>query len=113
MATEQHALWPQRQKWDRSQLHLRKKLFQAELPLEGLSSPIPGAVQVAVGSFPSRRPLVGFSPWEGINNSYHLFCLFYVSGTEVGMVFTLFLTFTTSRGTYDPVSQISQTEDQK
>lgn len=52
---------------------------------------------------------MGFSPWEGINNSYHLFCLFYVSGTEVGMVFTLFLTFTTSRGTHDPVSQISQT----
>lgn len=67
MTAEQHALWPQRQNWDRSQLHLRKEFFQAEQPLEGMSSSIPRVVQAGAGSLPSWRPQVGFSPWEGIN----------------------------------------------
>lgn len=54
MATEQHELWPQRQNWNRYQLHLGKEVFQAELPLEGASSPIPGAVQAVLASFHQR-----------------------------------------------------------
>ena len=49
---------------------------------------------------------MGFLLREGVNNSYHSFCLFCVSGIEVGTLFTLFLTCATSCGTYDPISQI-------
>lgn len=79
MTTEQHALWPQSPNSERSQLCLRK-FYQANLALEGVSSPIPGAVQVAADLLAPRRPQMVFLPWEGINNSYHLFCLLYVSG---------------------------------
>lgn len=83
MATEQHALWPQRQNWDRSQLYLGKEVFQAELHLEGMSSPIPGAVQIGADSS-LRRPQMGFTPWEGSNISYHLCVLFHAPGMEPG-----------------------------
>lgn len=57
---------------------------------------------------------MGFTPWEGSNNSYHLCCLFHVPGIELGMSFTSFLTLTTTpHNIYDPISQISQTEAQK
>lgn len=50
----------------------------------------------------------------GRNNSYSLCCLFYVSGIELGMSFTLFLALTTPpHDIYDPISQISQTEVQE
>lgn len=52
MATEQLALRPQRQNWDRSRLYLGKEVSQAELHLEGMCSPIPGAVQTGAGSLP-------------------------------------------------------------
>lgn len=95
-------LWPWRQNWYRSQLHL-KDVFQAEWPLEGVSSSVPVTVQPGTGSLPLRRPQMGFLPWEGINNSYHLFCLFHVSSSELSILFSLLLTLTTTPSdTCDP-----------
>lgn len=56
---------------------------------------------------------MGFTPWEGNNNGYHLCRLFHVPGIELGMSFTSFLTLITiPHNIYDPISQISQTEAQ-
>lgn len=72
MATEQHELWPQRQNRNRYRLHLGKEVFQAEPPLERDQLPHPWSRASSAGFFLSRRPHMGFSPWEGITATVYV-----------------------------------------
>ena len=57
---------------------------------------------------------MGFLPLEGINNSYHLFCLFHVSSSELSILFSLLLILTTTpSNTYDPFHRFHKFEAQK